>query len=101
MCRRGIEDDLRHEGIEIGPDAAFPTPGLLQNRHRGIVGLQIPRRRHLAAELVADRRQRGGDVGDPAAQRRPREVEVLALKDPLEPVQGQMVEIFRDHHVRE
>jgi len=99
--RCGIEDYLRHQRIEVCPDTPLPTAGLLENRDGGVVGLQIARGRDLAAEFVANGRERSGDIRDPATQRRAREIEVLAVKDPLQAIERQMIELLRDDDVRE
>ena len=68
MRRRGVEDDLPGERIQIGPDPSFETvAAFIQHRDGRVVGLEIIGGHHLAAQMLADRRQGGRDVGDPAA----------------------------------
>ena len=102
MGRRGVKHDLAPDRIEIGPEAPFATAaGLLQDRHGRIVRLQIRGGAHLATELVPNRPEGGGDVRDPAAQGRARQIHALAQEDAFEAVERQVVDILRDHHVRE
>ena len=56
---------------------------------------------NLAPQFVANRRQRGGHVGDPAAERGAREIEVLAIEDPFQAIERQMIDVLRHDHVRE
>jgi len=99
QCR--IEDDLACERIQVGPDPALATAGLLEDRDRRVIGLEIRRRDDVAPQFGAQWRQRGGHVGDPAAERGPREIQVLAIEDPFQAIERQMIDVLGDDDVRE
>src|ERR1700730_2504122 len=102
MRGRRVEDDLRREWIQIGPEAAFEaaTP-LMEDCDRRVIGLEIIGRRDLPPQVLANRRQRGRDVGDPPTQGTGRQIDPLPREDALEPVQREVVYILRDDDMGE
>jgi hypothetical protein len=79
---RRVKDDLRSEPIEVGPEPPRPAAdAIVENGDRRIVGVQVRRGDDLATQLHADRRQRGRDIGDPAAQRGARQIDAFAQED--------------------
>lgn len=102
VSSRRLEHDLLAERIQIGPEPPLETaPVLAEHRDGGVVGLEIGGGRDLAPQLLADRRQRGRDVGDPATQGRAGQVDPFPREHALEPMQRQMIHILRDDDVGE
>jgi hypothetical protein len=94
---RRIEDDLPPERVEICPEPAFETPpAIVQYRHGRVIRLEIDRGRDLAAQLRLNRRQGRRHIRHPSTQGGTGEIDPLAREDPLEPMQRQVVDVFRD-----
>jgi len=102
MRGRRVEDDLARERIEIGPEATLEAAApLVKDGDRRVIGLEIVGRRDLPPQLLANGRQRGRHVRDPATQGTARQIDALPREDAFEAVQGEVVHILRDDDMGE
>ena len=95
--RRVVEDDVLVGAIaDIHPQ----TPGfrrlpiLVQHRHRRIVRVDLARGQHLGFHHPHQRLQQSRAGRDPVAQRRTTELDTLALEDPFQAIQRQVIVVF-------
>jgi hypothetical protein len=98
MSRGHVEDDLVRARIEIGPETALEAAaGFGEDGDGRVIGLQIVSCRDLPTELVANRRQRRRDIGDPATERAAWQVDALPREDALQPVEREVSRAAESH----
>ena len=77
------------------------APPRIEHRHRRVVGVDLRRRDHVAADQLGQRRHQPGDAADPIGERRALQVDALPGVDLRLPVQRQVIEVLRDRDVGE
>lgn len=87
----------------VGPEAARlgAAAARIEHRHRGVIGVELARRRHVARERCDERIDEMEAAGDPFGERRSLDPHAFASVDLTLTIQRQVVAVLRDQHVRE
>ncbi len=96
---RGVVDHTSFR--DVGPDAAGAAMLALRilHRDRRVVGVHDLRRQHARSQQEGERRERVGGLGQPAAQRRARQLDALPGIALFLAVERQVIDALRDDDV--
>src|SRR5258708_885125 len=95
-CR--VEDHLRRERVQVGPEPALEAPPEVREDHyRGVVRLEVVRLQDFPFELLSHGGQSLGRLFHETYERAPGEIHPHATEDPLLPIKRQMIDVFGDH----